>query len=62
MRPKFLTIEGKRIAWRDILRMRLQQRQQQPQQPTLFPLKDDARPASQRTAAGRYTEPLLFED
>ena len=62
MRPKFLIIEGKRIAWRDILRMRLQQRQQQPQQPTLFPLKDDARPASQRTAAGRYTEPLLFED
>ena len=62
MRPKFLIIEGKRIAWRDILKMRLEQRQQQPQQPTLFPLKEDARPASQRTAAGRYAEPLLFED
>ena len=62
MRPKYLIIEGKRIAWRDILRMRLEQRQQQPQQPTLFPLKDDARPPSQRTATGRYTEPLLFED
>ena len=62
MRPKFLIIEGKRIAWRDILRMRLEQREQPPQQPTLFPLKEDARPASQRTAAGRYTEPLLFEE
>ena len=62
MRPKFLIIEGKRIAWGDILRMRLEQRQEPPQQPTLFPLKDDVRPASQRTAAGRYAEPLLFED
>jgi len=62
MRPKYIVIEGKRIAWRDILRMRLEQGQQQPQQPTLFPLRDDAKPVSQRTAAGRYTEPLLFED
>ena len=62
MRPKFLIIEGKRIAWRDILRMRLEQREQPPQQPTLFPLKEDVRPSSQRTAAGRYLEPLLFED
>ena len=62
MRPKFLIIEGKRIAWRDILKMRLEQRQQQPQQPTLFTLKEDVRPASQHTAAGRYAEPLLFGD
>lgn len=62
MRPVFIVIDGKRIAWRDILRMRIEQRRQQPQQPTLFPLKDDTKPASQSTAVGRYTKRLLFED
>jgi hypothetical protein len=31
----------------------------QPQQPALFELKDDHRPAAERTAAGRYQEPTL---
>ena len=35
-------------------------RERQPA-PTLFELKDDARPASQRKAAGRFAEPTLFE-
>ena len=35
-------------------------RERQPE-PTLFELKEDARPASQRKAAGRLTEPTLFE-
>lgn len=29
-------------------------------QPTLFPLVDDARPATERSAAERYLEPSLF--
>jgi hypothetical protein len=33
----------------------------QAQQPALFNLTDDRRPASQRTAAGRYREPMLFD-
>jgi hypothetical protein len=59
---RYVEIDGKRYPWRDILALRRQQlaRERQPQ-PTLFELKDDARPASQRTAAGRYAEPSLFD-
>jgi hypothetical protein len=32
----------------------------QPSQPALFELKEDYRPAAERTAAGRYCEPTLF--
>ena len=35
-------------------------RERQPE-PTLFEVKEDARPASQRRAAGRFAEPTLFE-
>jgi len=31
-------------------------------QPTLFELKEDARPPAQRSAAGRYAEPTLFDE
>jgi len=30
------------------------------QQPTLFPLREDSRPAGERSAAERYREPSLF--
>jgi hypothetical protein len=30
------------------------------EQPVLFELKEDCRPVSERTAAGRYREPSLF--
>jgi len=33
----------------------------QAQQPALFELIDDCRPRSQHTAAGRYSEPMLFD-
>jgi hypothetical protein len=61
MAPVFITIDGRRHLWKDILKLRREQRQaaRQPQ-PTLFELKDDSRPVSQRTAEGRFTEPLLF--
>jgi len=62
MAPKFIEIEGKRLLWRDVLRLRREQVQAaaQAQQPALFKLKKDCRPASGRTAAGRFLEPSLF--
>jgi hypothetical protein len=59
---KFIDIDGKRHAWKDILRLRREQleMQRRAQQPMLFELRDDCRPASQQSAAGRYKEPTLF--
>ena len=59
---KFIDIDGKRYAWKDILHLRRKQweAQRRVQQPTLFELRDDCRPESQQTAAGRYEEPTLF--
>ncbi len=59
--PKTVVIEGKRYPWRDILKLRREQRHEQPTQQTLFELRDDARPGSQRTAGGRFAEPMLFK-
>jgi hypothetical protein len=61
-RLRFIDIDGKRHLWSDILRLRREQRKAlaQAQQPALFPLKEDRRPPSQRTVAGRYHEPTLF--
>jgi hypothetical protein len=61
MAPAFIVIDGKRYLWRDILKLRRDQKKaaRQPQL-TLFELKEDSRPATQRTAEGRYTEPLLL--
>jgi len=59
---RVIEIDGKRYAWRDIIALHREQvrRERQPQ-PTLFELKDDARPSLERTAAGRYSEPTLFD-
>jgi hypothetical protein len=57
--PAFIVIDGKRYAWKDILRLRREQRKLA-MQPQLTLLKDDSRPASQRTAEGRFTKPTLF--
>jgi hypothetical protein len=59
--PKFLEINGTRIAWRDLLKMRREQRKAaRTAQPVLFELRDDSRPAPERTAQGRFEEPSLF--
>jgi hypothetical protein len=59
---RFLEIDGKRYAWKDILQRRREQLKQSRQpQPALFELKEDARPPTERTAAGRYLEPTLFD-
>ena len=53
-------IDGKRYLWHDILKARREQVKaaEQPQ-PTLFEPKDDRRPASQTTVAGRFPEPRV---
>ena len=62
MTPAFIVIVGKRYAWREILKLRREQRKATRQtQLTLFELKDDCRPASQRTVDGRHVEPTLFK-
>ena len=43
---RYLIIDGKRYAWRDILALYRAQRQPALPQPTLFELKEDARPPS----------------
>jgi hypothetical protein len=60
--PKFIDIEGRRYLWREVLRLRQEQRlaAARAQQPALFELREDCRPATERTAAGRYREPSLF--
>jgi hypothetical protein len=60
--PRFITLDGKRHLWRDLLRLRQEQRAaaRQAEQPALFELHDDHRPAADRTAASRYLEPSLF--
>lgn len=58
-----IVIDGKQYDWKEIRRLRREQIQavRKPQL-TLFELKEDTRPASQRSVEGRYTEPLLFKD
>jgi hypothetical protein len=60
---KFIEIDGKRYAWKDIVRLRREQvaAARQQQQATLFGLRDDSRPVSQQTVRGRYEEPILFD-
>jgi len=55
---KYIEIDGRRY----LLQLRRDQRKalRQSQQPALFELKDDHRPAAARTASGRYLEPSLF--
>jgi hypothetical protein len=58
-----IVIDGKRYDWREIRRLRRDQIQAaRKSQLTLFEMKEDARPGSQRSVEGRYTEPLLFKD
>jgi hypothetical protein len=59
---KYLVLDNKRYLWRDILKLRREQRKVARQaQPALFELQNDQRPKSQSTASSRYKEPTLFE-
>ena len=61
--PRHVVLDGKPYLWRDLLLMRKEQRDaaRGAEQPTLFEIKEDCRPATQRNAAGRYQEPSLLE-
>lgn len=54
--PKFITIDGKRFAWRDVLQRRREQIAAcaEPEQPTLFGLKEDRRLNSSPAGAARF--------
>ena len=59
--PRFVVIAGVRYRWADILKLRREQkREARKAQLTLFELRDDARPPTQRKADGRFQEPTLF--
>ncbi len=58
---RYLIIDLKRCAWRDILALYRARRQPALAPSTLFGLKEDTRPPSHRSAAGRYAEPMLFD-
>jgi hypothetical protein len=58
--PTFIEIDGKRVLWRELVQRRREQLKAKAMQPALFELKDDTRPAWERTAGRRYLEPTLF--
>jgi len=59
---RFVEIDGRRYLWREILKLRQEQKELEPErQLTLFELKTDTRPVSQSSADGRYSEPTLFK-
>jgi hypothetical protein len=59
-----LIIGGHGYSWQQLCELRRQQlearRAAQPQQLTLFELRDDCRPEAERTVAGRYEQPTLL--
>jgi hypothetical protein len=65
-KPDVTLIGCHAYRWQRICELRGQQLEvwnaAQPRQLALFELKDDRRPASERSAAGRYAEPTFFED
>jgi hypothetical protein len=58
-----IVIDGRQYDWKEIRRLRREQiKAARKPQLTLFELKEDTRPASQRSVEGRYAEPFLFKD
>ena len=65
-RAPFIVIDGRLYRWKDILELRRAQLAAagaaEASQLALFAtLHDDRRPPAERTAAGRYLQPGLFE-
>ena len=60
--PTFIEIDGRRFVWRELVERRREQLKAAAKavQPALFDLRDDSRPACERSAARRYLEPSLF--
>jgi hypothetical protein len=47
--PRFIEIDGRRYLWRDLVALRRAQATPAEQQPALFTLREDHRPAGERT-------------
>jgi hypothetical protein len=64
-KPGTILIGGHAYSWRQICELRRQQleawKAAEARQLALFDLKDDCRPATERTAAGRYQQPSLLD-
>ena len=58
--PRFIDIDGHRYLWRDLVALRRTQATPRATQPALFELREDSRPAGERSAAERYQAPSLF--
>jgi hypothetical protein len=58
--PRFIDIDGRRYIWRDLVALRRTQATPAELQPALFIMRDDHRPAGERSAAERYRAPSLF--
>jgi hypothetical protein len=65
-KPDVILIGGHAYRWQEICELRRRQLEAwnaaQSRQLALFEMKTDCRPATERTAAGRYAEPTLFAD
>jgi hypothetical protein len=63
-KPDILIVHGHAFSWQRLLELRRQQLEawhaEQRRQLTLFELEEDCRPEAERTAAGRYLEPILL--
>jgi hypothetical protein len=64
-KPDMLIVDGHGFNWQRLCELRKQQlearRASQAQQLTLFAMRDDCRPASERTSAGRYEAPTMLD-
>jgi hypothetical protein len=62
-KPDTIIVDGHALSWQRLVELRRQQleawRAEQCRQLTLFELKQDCRPAAERTAERRYREPIL---
>ena len=64
MKPRHILIDGTPYQWSELVRLRREQIaacKARAQQPALFALKHDARPATERKAADRYRQASLFD-
>ncbi len=59
-RSLYIDIDGRRYLWRDLVALRRAQLQRRIEQLALFELREDHRPAGERSAAERYCAPSLF--
>ena len=63
-KPDTIVIDGHGYSWQQLCELRRQQleawKAAQDEQPALFELRDDCRPVTERTTAGRYQEPTFL--